>query len=84
MEAFAAECVQNVLDQELEAVALTLLSPAGEDIREDTLTSLVFKEMIENMKAGAPTLWRLLHAMAYTPDQQKRNTEKNPDKVSLH
>ena len=42
------------------------------------------QEMIENMKAGAPTLWRLLHAMAYTPDQQKRNTEKNPDKVSLH
>jgi hypothetical protein len=54
----------------------------GEDITEKALTSLVFKKMIEDMKDKAPTLWKLLRNMAYTPDQQKRNTEKNPDKVS--
>jgi len=82
IQAFVAECMQDTLDRELEAVAPSLLSPVGEDIREEFLTSLVFEGMIENMKASAPTVWKLLYALAYTPYQQMRNTEKNPDKVS--
>ena len=37
MQAFAAECMHDVLDQELETVGSTLLSPVREDIRGDTL-----------------------------------------------
>jgi hypothetical protein len=83
MESFAAECTQHILNRELEAIAAYLVSPMGEDITEETLTSLVFREVIEDMKNDAPILWQLLCTMAYTPDQQKRNTEKNPDKVSV-
>ena len=82
MENFVAECTQSILNGELEAIATQLVSPVGEDIKEETLTSLIFEEMIIDMKAKAPTLWKLLRSMAYTSGQQKQNTEKNPDKVS--
>ena len=82
MEAFAAECMQDILDQELDAVAHCLLSPVGDDIKEENLTSLVFDEMIATMNDVAPHLWRLLRSMAYTSEQERRNSAKSPDKVS--
>jgi hypothetical protein len=81
MQNFASECTESILDRELEAIAVRLVSPLGEDIKEETFTSLVFTEMVGDMKAEAPTLWKLLRSMAYMPEQQRRNTEKNPDKV---
>jgi hypothetical protein len=82
MECFAAECTEATLNRELEAVASSLISPVGEDIKEETLTSLVFNKMIVSMQNQAPVLWKLLHSMAYTPTQQARNSAKKPDKVS--
>lgn len=81
LESFASECCLDILDQELEKIAGLLVSPAGEDIKEEELTSLVFDEMIDKMKKNAPTLWHILRSLAYTSEQEKRNTEKNPDKV---
>jgi hypothetical protein len=81
LDSFAGECCQDILDQELESIAGLLVSPARDDIKEETLTSLVFDEMIEEMKTHAPTLWCILWDLAYTPKQEKRNTQKNPDKV---
>jgi hypothetical protein len=81
MEAFAATCSQDVLSRELEGVASLMLSPAGKDIEEKTLTSVNFDDMIAKMAVQAPTLWTLLLNLAYTPEQRKRNTTKNPDKV---
>jgi hypothetical protein len=82
MESFAAECTEVTLNQELEVVASSLISPVGEDIKEETLTSLVFNKMIVGMQNQAPVLWKLLHSIAYTPAQQARNSAKKPDKVS--
>jgi hypothetical protein len=82
MESFAAECTEATLDRELEVVASSLISLVGEDIKEETLTSLVFNKMIVSMQNQAPVLWKLLHSMAYTPTQQARNSAKKPDKVS--
>ena len=81
MDSFARECCQDILDQELESIAGLLVSPTGDDIKEETLTSLVFDEMIEEMKTHALTLWCILQGLAYTPEQEKRNTENNPDKM---
>lgn len=81
MEKFSAECTEAVLEQEMEAIALSLSSPAGEDIKEDNLTSLVFDKMINDMEMQAPVLWKMLQNMAYTPAQRARNTQKKPDKV---
>jgi hypothetical protein len=83
MKGFTVECMETVLDQELEDIALSLSSPAGKDIQEENLTSVIFKKMIDDMQIQAPVLWRLLRNMAYTQSQQARNAEKNPDKVSF-
>ena len=48
MESLAKECCQSVLDQELEGIAR--VSPVGEDIKEETLTSLSLTKMAEEMK----------------------------------
>ena len=82
MESFAAECTEATINQELEAVASSLISPVSEDIKEETLTSLVFNKMIVSTQNQAPVLWKLLHSMAYTLTQQARNSAKKPDKVS--
>src|ERR1700736_5677737 len=58
-----------------------MLSPTGKDIEEKTLTSVNFDDMIAKMAVRAPTLWILLCNLAYTLEQQKQNTTKNPDKV---
>lgn len=84
MENFAAECTEDLLNRELEAVAKFLLSPAGEDIREENFTSIIFEELIESMKAAAPRLWSLLRSLAYTPKQERRNKQKDPEKVSIN
>ena len=82
MDSIAAECCEDMLDRELDGIAGVLLSPAGEDITKETLTSVVFEEIIVVMKTNAPTLWRILRRLAYTPEQEQRNKEKNSDKVS--
>jgi hypothetical protein len=76
MENFAAEFTQGIVEQELEAIAAHLVSSTGEDITEETLTSLVLGKMIKDMQKDTPKLWKLLQHAAYTPDQQKQNLEK--------
>jgi hypothetical protein len=82
MESFAAECTKVIFNRELEEVASSLISLVGEDIKEETLISLVFNRMVVGMQNQAPVVWKLLRSMAYTPTQQMRNSEKNPVKVS--
>jgi len=82
MNSIAAECCEDMLNQELDGIVGVLLSLAGEDITEETLTSVVFEEIIVVMKTNAPTLWHILQRLAYTPEQERKNKEKNPDKVS--
>lgn len=83
MQSFAATCIQSALNHELEKIAPNFSSSKGDDVHEDTLTSVALGQMINETKIMAPNLWALLHDLAYTPQQQKRNTMKNPDKVSL-
>ncbi|KII93855.1 hypothetical protein PLICRDRAFT_102389 [Plicaturopsis crispa FD-325 SS-3] len=82
MEEFAASCVESMLQSEMAAVASPLKSPAGEDLTEETLTSISFSALGTEMKTRAPNLWRMLRGSAYSAAQAKRNTTKNPDKVS--
>jgi hypothetical protein len=73
---------QAIFHQELKGVADVMLSPVGKDIQEDTLTGVNFKVMVHQMAVRAPTLWTTLQNLVYTPEQQKHNTSKNPDKVN--
>lgn len=67
----------------MENIAEIMSSPAGEDIKEETFTSLIFEDMIKEIKSRAPTLWTVLQSLAYTPEQEHRNSKKNPEKVSI-
>ncbi|KAF7980087.1 hypothetical protein HWV62_39892 [Athelia sp. TMB] len=83
MESFAAEVARHNLSRELDNIAASFSSPGEEDITEETLTSFSFGRIVAETQLAAPRLWQLLRELAYTPQQQKRNTHKNPDKIVL-
>lgn len=83
MEIFAATVSQTVLNWELDAISSLMLSPAGSDIEEKTLTGLDFNNLISRMGSMAPTLWESLQDLAYTPAHKARNSAKNPEEVSI-
>lgn len=81
MELFAKECCQSVLNRELECIAKFMVSPKGEDIKEETLIGSGFEKMGEEIRTHAPNLWSVMQGLGYTSEQMERNTHKNPDKV---
>ena len=81
MEKFSSECFREVVDQELRAVGSVFRSPAGNDVKEETLTGFSFKEVIPSVQHLAPNLWSVLHGLAYTNSQITRKSSKNPEKV---
>ncbi|KAJ7666792.1 hypothetical protein DFH06DRAFT_1294986 [Mycena polygramma] len=83
MEAFATECLQKILDRELELLADIFKSPAGEDIKEEHLTGFSFPETVKRVKIIAPTLWSVLFCLARTPAQQEQNTKKGIANIIL-
>ncbi|KAJ7591737.1 hypothetical protein C8J56DRAFT_1046070 [Mycena floridula] len=83
MEAFAADCMSSVFNEELSTISEWLKSPAGDDTRLERLTELNFDEMIAFMRRDAPHLWKAMRDLAWTPKQEKENTMKDPDKIVL-
>lgn len=81
MEKFSSECFREVVDRELCVVGSVFRSPAGEDVKEETLTGFSFKEVIPSVRHLAPNLWSALHGLAYTKSQITSKTRKNPEKV---
>ncbi|KAJ7572844.1 hypothetical protein C8J56DRAFT_806225 [Mycena floridula] len=82
MEAFAAECMDSVLDKELAGLANWFKSPSGNDTKVETLTDEDFDMMIARVRRDAPRLWQCIRKLAWTASQEKRNTSKDPNKVS--
>ena len=81
MEAFASNCLHDVLDQELEDVARLMKTP--DDVSEEFYTSTKFAALAADTKTTAPVLWSLLHQSAYTERQVRRNSRKDPTKVCM-
>lgn len=77
------ECIGEVIDKELEVLGPHLKSPAGDDVRAETLTSTGFEGMQRDVEMFAPSCLRLLGKMATTASQERRNKEKNPAKVRV-
>ena len=82
METFASMCLQEVCAEELDNLSEFFISPAGDDITEEELTSTTFTEEIDKAKENAPCLWSILYGLSNTKAQLTRNTHKKPDKVS--
>jgi hypothetical protein len=82
MENFALECAQEIFERELESLANIFESPAGDDIKEESLTSISFPKMVKLVKTKSPNLWAMLFQLGRTKAQQQRNPNKNPANVS--
>ncbi|KAJ7700589.1 hypothetical protein B0H14DRAFT_3904294 [Mycena olivaceomarginata] len=83
MENFALECAQEIFERELESLANIFESPAGDDIKEESLTSISFPKMVKLVKTKSPNLWAMLFQLGRTKAQQQRNPNKNPANTIL-
>ncbi|KAJ6459043.1 hypothetical protein C8R45DRAFT_1183127 [Mycena sanguinolenta] len=83
MEAFAFECVQEILGCELDNLEPIFKSPAGEDIKEENLTSISFPKLASEVKESAPNLWAVLFRLSRTESQQRRSPRKNPATIII-
>ncbi|KAJ6449356.1 hypothetical protein C8R45DRAFT_1065481 [Mycena sanguinolenta] len=83
MEAFAFECVQEILGCELDNLEPIFKSPAGEDIKEENLTSISFPKLVSEVKESAPNLWAVLFRLSRTESQQRRSPRKNPATIII-
>jgi hypothetical protein len=79
---FASKCVEQIVDREIKVTAQAFFSPP-EDLSEELLTTFDFGEMMDHVKTNAPTFWRLVRRAAYHPEQDVRNSKKDPDMVRI-
>ena len=77
---WALDAVCETLDDELVMLKPTM-SLAQQDMSEEALLAISWKDMILEVKSTAPTLWKLFRYTLYTPRQQQRNQSKDPDAV---
>ncbi|KAF8128059.1 hypothetical protein K438DRAFT_1645788 [Mycena galopus ATCC 62051] len=82
MEGFALGCAQEIFEKELEGIAGIFESPAGDDIKEEELTSISFPKTAKLVQDKAPNIWALLFRLARTKGQQQWNPNKDPANVS--
>ncbi|KAL0569336.1 hypothetical protein V5O48_012628 [Marasmius crinis-equi] len=73
----------DILSTELDNLSSFFQSEKGDDITEEALTSLSFDNLHSHIQKVAPNLFDTLHHLAYTKDQMKRNTHKDPTKRIL-
>ncbi|KAF9078093.1 hypothetical protein BDP27DRAFT_1413005 [Rhodocollybia butyracea] len=76
MQAFAKECVSELINRELQQSAPIFLSDP-EDTSEEKLLGTSFCLLKEPVRESNETLWTLLQKAAYTTKQKRRN--KDPD-----
>jgi len=80
---WAVEIICETLDDELSILKSTMSLPQ-QDLSEEVLLSISWKEMIQEVKAKAPMLWKLFRYTMCTPRQQQRNQSKDPDAVQFN
>jgi hypothetical protein len=80
MNRFALETVLELVNNEMGALDNVLASPQDE-LSEESLLEIKWKEMADHIHKTAPTTWSLLHQTAFVPRQEAQNKLKRPDMV---
>jgi hypothetical protein len=80
MTDWALDTISETLDREMTALT-DLMSLPQDELSEEALLSIHWKDLISDVQEVAPTSWKLFRHAAYTPQQDARNTQKNPDSV---
>ena len=83
MDAWALDTVFETVDHEMDALKPIMDSPQ-QHLSEESLLGIKWQDVIQDVKASAPTTWSLFRRIAYTPKQDSRNKTKNPDPVTYH
>lgn len=83
LQAFAIECVGDLIDREMKMSAPLFLSPP-EELSEEHLMKTDFEQLKCQTKRDAPVLWQLLRRAAYSKKQELRNKQKDPDMVAYN
>lgn len=79
---FAQKIVNEEMDREMKRTAKSFLS-SSELLSKEHLLNLNFNIIMAECRTQAPMTWSLFRKAAYTVEQEKHNTHKNPDMVSL-
>jgi hypothetical protein len=79
---FAQSIVNREIDREMKRTANLFLS-SPDLLSKEHLLGLDFHAMINECQLHAPIMWGTFRKAAYTAEQDKHNTRKNPDMVSL-
>jgi hypothetical protein len=80
MTDWALDTICEALDREMMALT-DLMSLPQDELSEEALLSIHWKDLISDVQEVAPTSWKLFRHAAYTPQQDACNTQKNPDSV---
>jgi len=80
---WALETICETLDDELSILKPTM-SLSQQDLSEEVLLAISWKEMIPEVKSKAPMLWKLFRYTLYTARQEQRNQLKDPDAVQFN
>ncbi|EED81818.1 predicted protein [Postia placenta Mad-698-R] len=80
---WAISCVGDMVTKEMVKIGKVLHSEP-EELSEETLLAVKWESLTNTTKQEAPVLWQLLRRCAWTADQDKRNTCKEPDSVMLY
>jgi hypothetical protein len=83
LNGWALDTLCETLDDELSVLKPTM-SLSQQDLSEEALLAISWKEMIPEVKSKAPTLSRLFCYTLYTPTQEERNKLKDPDVVQFN
>lgn len=79
IQEIAQKCTADLMERELVTL-YKLVYKDTQVMKENEVTSVHIDQLTLAMREGAPTLWKLLEAMASTR-AQKRNIRKRPEKV---
>jgi hypothetical protein len=74
--------MKKVINDEMDALVEELKEKSA-DITEQSVLGTVIDEVQEKVRVTAPVFYDLVKTAAWSKEQQKRNTLKEPTKVSM-
>jgi hypothetical protein len=82
MTRWAISTVSTLLESEMGTID-AMMTP-DEPLSEESLLATKWQDMISDVQRHAPNTWRFFRHAAYTTMQDRRNTVKTPDAVSIY
>jgi hypothetical protein len=84
LEQWANECIKCIIEHDLDKVIAPLLwGPSAREITAKSLLGVDLGNTASNMESKAPRTWKLICHMVYSQMQERCNTFRDPNAVSI-